>query len=119
MSITFTKSTTTITLPDPASGGKLLRLERQATGRTAGGTLYAYDKGVGRVEAELVLESLTDSEKDALTGFFQTTVRGCRDTFTYTDSGSATHTARFVTPQLEWTEVSANVWDTRVRLELS
>ena len=119
MSVTMQKGTTTITLPDPAPGYPVRQVQPQAVGRTAGGSVYVYDKGVETFEVELPFESLTDAEKAALAGFFDQTAEGCRLTFTYTDSAGTARTTRFLDPALEFTKVCANVWDARVRLELA
>lgn len=119
MSATFQKDATVVSLPDPAPGSPARAVRRQAVGRTAGGTLYAYEKGAPTSEVELRFESLTDAERSALAGFFNTAAQGCRQSFTYTDSGGVAHTARFLDPTLDFVKVCANVWDVRLRLELT
>jgi len=119
MSITLTLGETTVTLPDPLPGYPVRAIKRQTIGRTAGGTVYVYDKGVNTFEADVPFESLNDSEKAALATFFDETAAGGKNTFVYTDSNGAARTARFIESCLTFTKVAANVWDIRVRLELS
>lgn len=119
MSITFARGSQTATLPDPVPGYPARQVRRQALGRTAGGTIYVYEKGVQSFEAELRFESLTDAEKEALREFFEEAAEGCRNTFTYTDSNGQAREARFLDPTLNLLKVCANVWDARVRLELA
>ena len=118
MSNTFTRDATTISLPDPSPGYPVRARRRQAVGRTAGGTVYVYDKGVKTYEAELPFESLTATEKSDLVGFFEDTCQGGLQTFTYTDSNGTQRAARFIEPQLAFVKVAANVWDVGIRLEL-
>ena len=119
MSITLQKGATTVALPDPLPGYPVRAIQRQAVGRTAGGTVYVYDKGVETYEVELPFESLSNSEKSDLASFFDNEAQGCLQTFTYTDSNGAERTARFLNPRLAFVKVAANVWDVRLRLELS
>jgi len=118
MSVTFVLGETSVTLPDPAPGYPVRSERRQAVGRTAGGQVYVYDKGVTTTEAILPFESLTDAEKAALAAFFADEAEGAANTFTYTDSHAAAHTARFLDPSLDFVKVAGGVWDVRVRLEL-
>ncbi len=118
MSVTFTHDETTVTLPDPSPGYPVRGARRQLVGRTAGGVVYVYDKGIDTYEVDLPFESLTDAEKASLVDFFENTVSGGLQVFTYTDSAETARTARFIDPHLDFTKVVANVWDVRVRLEL-
>lgn len=118
MSIILQNGEDIVTLPDPLPGYPVRAVRRQAVGRTAGGSVYVYDKGVDTFDVELPFESLTDVEKAALSDFFDTVVEGCLQTFTYTDSNAVSRTARFMTPRLDFVKVSSNVWDVRLHLEL-
>ena len=119
MSITLASGEAAVTLPDPQPGYPARAVQRQAIGRTAGGSVYVYDKGVETFEVELPLESLTDEEKGALMNFFDTLAKGCLETFTYTDSNGSARTARFLEPGLSFVKVAANVWDVRLHMELA
>jgi len=119
MSITFALGPTTVALPDPAPACPVRAARRQVIGRAAGGAAYVYDKGVTTHEVLLTFESLTDTEKEALSAFFAVTAQGGRNVFTYTDSNGAARTARFLDPELRLVKLAPRVWDARVRLELS
>jgi len=117
--ITFARGETTVTLPAPPGGYPVREVKRQAIGLTAGGTRYVYDKGIDTYEAEITLESLSDSEKASLDGFFHTTVDGSKQTFSYTDSAGDEYLARFLSPTLNYTKISKNCFDVVFHLELS
>ncbi len=119
MSVTLQKSQTSVSLPGPVPGYTTKLRKRQVLSRAAGGTVYAYDKGVDTQEADLAFESLTDSEKAALVSFFDNTADGTRETFTFTDETASEFTARFLDPGLELLKVAHDVWDVRFTLELS
>jgi len=119
MSITLQSGENTVTLPDPLPGYPVRAVQRQAVGRTAGGSGYVYDKGVETYEVELPFESLSNSEKTSLATFYDGVAQGSLQTFTYTDSNGTQRTARFLDPRLSFIKVAANVWDVRFRLELS
>lgn len=118
MSVSFAKGETTVILPGPNPGYRSSAIKRQVLGRSAGGTLYTYDKGVTTFEVSLSFESLTNAEKEALCSFFHITVGGVTTSFTYTDSNGNSYEARFLEPELAFRKVAENVWDVTVRLEL-
>jgi len=117
--ITFSKDATTVTLPAPRPGGQVREVKHQATGLTAGGTRYVYDKGVDRYEIDIVIESISASEKSDLDSFFHTTIDGVMNTFTYTDSAGNTFTARFLSPQLKYEKVARGIYDVSFTLEIN
>jgi len=119
MSATFQKGETTVTLCNPIPGYASREVKRQLLGRSAGGTVYTYDKGVDTYEVELVFESLTNQEKADLQSFFDVTVDGVCQTFTYTDSAGNDYTARFLSAHLDFVKVANDVWDVALRLELN
>ncbi len=119
MAITFVLGSTTVSLPDPSPDYPVRDVLRQAVGRTAGGTVFVYQKGVQTYEAELSLAALSDTQKGDLTDFFADEAEGCRNTFTYTDPNSNAFTARFLDPTLEFVKAGSNVWDVILHLELS
>ena len=118
MSVTFELGQESVTLPDPESNRPMSRKERQVIGRTAGGEVVAYDKGVTTFETTLTFSSLNGTQKSDLTEFFADETEGTLNTFTYTDPNSDTHTARFLDPELEFTKVGSGSWSVSVRLEL-
>ncbi len=119
MSITFQQGQTSVSLPGPVPGSSARQVKRQASGRTASGQLYTYDKGVRTFAVTLAFESLSDSEKDSLISFFHTNANGMMNSFTYTDSAGDTFTARFASPEIGLRKVAQNVWDASFELELS
>ena len=116
--VTFVSGATTVTLPGPQPGAGIEEHKHQALGLTAGGTRYAYDKGVDRYEVELDFHSLTTAQQTALQSFFHTTVDGVANTWTYTDTAANSYTARFLDPILSFRQVARGVWDVTIRLEL-
>lgn len=119
LTVTFEKGEDSVTLPAPEPLGRFREVRHQGLGLTAGGVRYAYDKGVVRYEAELEFRSLTAAQKGSLDSFFGSAVNGVCGTFTYTDSGGAGYTARLLEDTLEVVKVAPEVWDARVKLELS
>ena len=119
MSVTFQKGAASVTLPGPVPGSSAREAKRQAVGRSAGGSVYVYDKGVAVYEVSLTFESLTDQEKADLVVFFHDEAEGVLNTFTYTDSRGTEFTARFIGPELSLEKVAQNVWDVALVLELS
>ena len=116
---TLVSGAVTVTLPGPQPGAAMREVKHQGIGLTAGGTRYAYDKGVDRYEVDLEFQSLTTAQKSALQSFFHTTVDGVANTWTYTDTAATSFTARFLDPELDFTQVARGVWDVSMRLELS
>ena len=116
---TFTKDATSITLPAPTIDRPREARKFQAQGRGEEGTLFVYSSAVSTFETTLSFEGLTDSEKDDLLSFFQTTVSGVSQTFTYTNPLGTAYTARFLSPDLDFLKVSDGIWDIQFDLELS
>ncbi|MBW1779320.1 MAG: hypothetical protein JRL30_01145 [Deltaproteobacteria bacterium] len=108
-----------ITLPGPFPGSTMITKKRQALGETAGGVTYSYDKGVTKYEAVLRFDTLSDTQKNTLETFFNTTVTGVNTTWTYTDTGAVEYTARFLDPELPFEKQAKNLWSVSVRLELN
>ena len=119
LTVTFAKGAESVTLPAPEPGSRMRLVKHQGLGLTAGGTRYAYDKGVTRYEADLDFRSLTTAQKESLVNFFDTEIEGAKETFTYTDSESTAYTARLLTSALMVVKVAAGVWDVVATLELS
>ena len=117
--VTLSKGAASVTVPAPARFGTVAVRLGQARGRTAGGELYVYDLGTERVEAELEFRSLSGAQRDDLLGFFEDAALGMSEQWTYTDPAGATFGARFIEPALEFVQVARNVWDVRIRLELT
>ena len=118
MPVTFAAQQHSITLPSPVPGAGHSRQKRQAAGRSAGGSLYVYEKGDDRRLVELSFESLDDPSREALEDFFAEHAKGRMHSFTYTDSGGAQFAARFAESDLRFTKVARNVWDVALSLEI-
>jgi len=108
-----------ITIPGPIPGSTMQTILHQAVGLTAGGTRYAYDKGVTLYRAELRFTTLSATNREALDTFFRTTVTGTTTTWTYTDTGGNTYTARFLNTELAFAKVAPEIWSVNITLELS
>ena len=119
LTVTFEKGEASVTLPAPEPLSGMREVKHQGLGLTAGGTRYAYDKGVTRYEADLEFRSLTAAQKESLVDFFDTDCNGVCETFTYTDSGGQGYTARLLASSLEVVKAAPGVWDASLRLELS
>ncbi len=117
--VTLSKGAASVTIPAPARFGTVSVGLGQAKGRTSGGELYVYDLGADRVEAELEFRSLSGAERDQLLAFFEDTALGMSEQWTYTDPAGAAFGARFTEAALEFVQVARNVWDVRLRLELT
>jgi len=95
----------TLALRSPDRGNPFRVVKRQAMRRTVGGTLYVYDKGVRTFEFEWTFTELTETERDSLQTFFDTTADGMVNTFTVKDWYGDTFTdCRFLDPVLEFAQ---------------
>ena len=106
MSAVFTSGETVVTLRSPEVNNQQPFRKRQAVGRTAGGTFFSYDKGIDITRMALSFTELTETMKDDLESFFDTTVEGTTNTFTYTDHDGDDWTARFLNTELTWRELA-------------
>lgn len=118
-------ATTTVTLPNPERDNILSSKKGQAKGRTRGGQRRVYDKGTDQSFAQYSFPVLTDSEKTALQGFFDSQADGMAEEFQYDDHLGVTRTAVFDQDSLEWTNIgeltppSADpLWSLSIRLEI-
>ena len=116
---TFTHGATVVTLPGPQPGASMREVKAQGLGLTAGGTRYAYDKGVSRYEADLDFRSLSTAQKEALQSFFHTNVAGVSDNFTYVDTAANSFNSRLLDPTLEFRQIARGIWDVAIKLELA
>jgi hypothetical protein len=93
--ITFVKDSTTVTLPVSASGSRSTPNVPAGTLQTGDG-LYGYQLGAKWYEIRLRFTRLTGAQVAALQSFFDTTVAGITQEFTYTDAEGDAHTVRFL-----------------------
>jgi hypothetical protein len=119
MSVRFALGEAAIELPDPVHGQPALLQRRQALGRTAGGAVYVYDKGLTQRGVVLRFAALSDGQRAAMEDFFDTVCQGARNPFTYTDEHGNAVVARFLDSSLAFFRVSHDVWSLALRLELS
>ena len=106
MSVRFTYTTTDCDLQNPVLGNTYERQKHHALGRTAGGQLFRYAKGLDVKKIKLSWNGLRDDEKDALESFFYTTVSGPSTDFTFLDQGGTSWDARFLVDTLSFETVS-------------
>jgi hypothetical protein len=118
MSVTFVKVGTTVTVRNPERANRKRATRMQVSGRAASGDLYVYDKGVTLYRLALDFIEVSTTVKNSLEAFFITTVQAQMQTFTYTDHNAVAWTARFVTPELEFTEHANGYWSFGFELEV-
>lgn len=117
--ITFSKNTTSITLPAPQSGAQSKLHTSQVLGRTASGELYAYDQGAEHSELTLEIHSMTTAQKDALSSFFSNTALGMKETWVYEDAEGTEFTGRFLEPSIVFAQFAHEVWDCSLKISVS
>ena len=78
---------------------------RQVVNFTADGVANVYSLGVKTERVRLRWSYMRDDEKTALETFFDDVADGCANEFSYTDHKGTGHTARLLTPKLEWTQM--------------
>lgn len=103
---TFTKDATTIAFTRaparPSQRTELLQPEqRSAGGEPVAGAVVAAD-----TTWPLQWRGMSTSELASLISFFNTTVRGMAETFTWTDVTGTARTVRFATPQIDHSEIA-------------
>jgi len=119
LGVRFKKDAVTVDIESEGAAGYLRRLEKsQVSGRTAGGVLYVYDKGIQIRRFSIDLEGLSAAEKAALHSFFDTTVNGMEEDFEYTDENGDTWSARFLSPELVWEKHGEELWMVKFDLEI-
>jgi len=105
MAVTFTKNATSFSISNPVRNNKKVIQKFQMLGRTASGGVYTYDKGVTTYKLELSFENLREDEKTLLENFYNTTIDGIMNTFTYIDHQQIEYTARFLDTELNFEEI--------------
>ena len=91
MSITFTRGGSSVTLRSPLFPYLPERIKRKVVTETAGGTIVVQTKAAEVLEWTLRFRNLTTTERDNLHTFWQSTIDGPDETFTYTDPAAANH----------------------------
>lgn len=108
MPVRFTYSTTNIEIRNPERENVYELKKYQQLGRTAAGQVFVYEKGVETKKLELEFKNLRESEKDDLESFFDSTVDGIMNQFTYVNHRGETYTARLLDPVLRFTETRSH-----------
>lgn len=105
MAVRFQKDATSVYLQNPVRGNNYERRKATALGRSAGGELYAYRKGINTKKITIEWEYLRNDERVALENFFFVTVDGPMETFTYTDHRGDSYTAQFLQDSIRFEEI--------------
>lgn len=105
MPVQFSYSSTTFNIQNPVFSNLYKIKKFQALARTAGGKIFAYDKGVTSYQLTLEFSDLRQSEKDDLESFFDSVVNGTLTDFEYTDHFGTVWSAKFLVTELSFEEV--------------
>lgn len=100
---TFVKGGTTLAFSRTPMRPDISATILQPQRKTAGDLPLGFDHVVTNIVLRLRLR-MNESEKNSLLTFFQTTVAGMAQTFTYTDTAGTPLTVRFNMPRLTITE---------------
>lgn len=118
--ISFSLGSATVSIDNEGVSGYTRRYRKdQVLGRTAGNTVYVYDKGITRRILEVQLLGLSLGEKTDLENFFENNSVGMENTFTYTDEAQNSYTARFVVGELPWEKLGPDLWSVNFTLEIT
>lgn len=117
MTVEFSMGTRRVVLPEPKPGAVIHWVREQASGVSAGGQRYVYDKGIDRTVLRMTFEALTDAQRAALEEFFEDAAMGMMNLFTFTDSAGVRWTARFAARELAFHRVRHDEWRVEVALE--
>ena len=108
--VKFSRSGTDVVVAAPQVGSGRQQEKAQALGQTASGTYYAYDKGHTTYRATLDFE-LTETQKDALMTFFNTTTTGVVNVFDYVDQKGVLYSScRLADTTLDITKLASQRW---------
>lgn len=106
MSVTLTKGVAVVILSNPQLGDALALKRRAVVQDRSDGGVYVFETAAGHAyERTLQLDALRRPERDALSSFFDASVRGPLKAFTFTDERGDNWNARFLDPQIEFTSV--------------
>lgn len=119
-------ATTTVTLRSPEYGNTAQQIRNQASSRSRGGTLYVYDKGTDRYEAQFEFAAMDDDDKQDLESFFADDANGMVNEFQILDHLGDLYDARFLVTELAWENAretspggTTPEWNVSFRLEIS
>ncbi len=117
MSVIFTKDATVKTVRDPLFPYRAEVDLRQAQGMTAGGTQIIQGLGSTVNQFTLRFRHLTDTMRDDLASFFETTVVGASTTFTYTDPEANDFTVRWMDKTFNFVQDLEGSWSGTITLQ--
>lgn len=118
VNITFVKDAVSVTVPGPPGATDATSLPRFVTDLSANYTRWTYTLTTTKKRNwSIQLADLTAQQKIDLQSFFEDTVDGPNETFTYTHTDGTSHTVRFVDTMLNWQRVNGTQWGTSFRLE--
>ena len=116
--VTLTYSATSITIPGPRDSQQDPR-PRHATDLAAGGTRWVYKLAATIIdEWTLNFDYLSLANKIALQNFFNNTVEGPTQEFTYTHTDGKAYSVRFKDVGLRFKRRNAEDWSTSFTLEV-
>lgn len=108
--VTLNKSGTSITIPGPKDSSEDSR-PRYVSDESAGGSTWVYKMAATIInEWSLNFDYLSGADKSALIGFFNNTVEGPTNTFTYTHTDGEQYTVRFKDRALKFRRRNGNDW---------
>lgn len=90
------------------------------TNLSAGGEMYAYDKGIAEQFINLTFKGLTETDKDNILYWWESVAVGAKNTFTFTDEDSVAYTVRWIDQQLvlRREEANTNLYSVTIRLRV-
>ena len=116
MSAIFTSGATVVTVRSPLFPFKVDHLHMQAKQFTEGGTLLVQELADPIEVMVFHFENLSDTERNNLYSFYNTTVDGAATAFTFTDPDAVDWTVKWMDDQFDFEMVSEGRWDGIVTL---
>ena len=121
--ITLTSGVTSITLPGPSGSTEVATLPRYVSAVSANHKRWSYTLASASHKLNqwfLQLSALTGTQKTNLQDFFDNTVAGPTNTFTYVHTdGTSYSNVRFAETDLRWTRDNGEFWSTAFRIEMA
>jgi len=117
--ISFTYSTTTLTLRGAEFNDTRSVQRVQARSRTHDGELLVGDRELTILRFILTFNALTDSERASLEDFFGADmVNGSLNPFTYTDENGTSYNVKLISDALDYVNAFTNFWSVDMILEV-
>ncbi|RJQ29221.1 hypothetical protein C4571_02185 [Candidatus Parcubacteria bacterium] len=116
MSVIFTQGATTVTLTRGPIFPYTPQTDKyQLIGRTAGNTIIVQELATQDSVYTFRFANVSDSDYADLYSFWNTTIDGANETFTFTDPDASAHTARWMNGW-KWEQTSEGRWAGEVTL---